>query len=136
MSAFKVFTLQCHQGHFFEGWFPSQDAFDGQVHHQQIGCPTCLSRKVWVAHVGEVAAFQPIDALVAEDSLHPEHDEITAARAAILRLQQRIVEATQAHRAALEDSGLAGVSPNASGTNSTSTAGPNPAAGWGEGQLH
>lgn len=42
----KVFSLQCGQGHGFEGWFASEDAFVDQGDRGLLECPFCSSREV------------------------------------------------------------------------------------------
>jgi len=42
----KVFDLQCEQGHVFEGWFKTADAFEQQKSRGLISCPVCESREV------------------------------------------------------------------------------------------
>lgn len=42
----KVFDLHCKQGHAFEGWFASADAFDAQVAGGQVQCPACGSTAI------------------------------------------------------------------------------------------
>lgn len=42
----KVFRLSCSNGHDFEGWFASSDAFDLQQAGGDIACPLCDSREV------------------------------------------------------------------------------------------
>ena len=41
-----VFQLTCGQGHFFEGWFASAEAFDKQSASGQLQCPTCSTAEV------------------------------------------------------------------------------------------
>lgn len=41
MKPMKVFRLACAQGHDFEGWFASVEAFDGQHAAGQVRCPVC-----------------------------------------------------------------------------------------------
>ncbi len=36
-----VFDLECSQGHHFEGWFDSSEAFDGQCRQGLVSCPVC-----------------------------------------------------------------------------------------------
>jgi hypothetical protein len=36
-----VFDLQCAQGHGFEGWFDSGDAFERQLAADLVRCPVC-----------------------------------------------------------------------------------------------
>lgn len=40
------FTLACDAGHEFDGWFRSNDDFEGQVARRLVSCPTCHSAKV------------------------------------------------------------------------------------------
>lgn len=42
----KVFRLACEQGHDFEGWFGSSEAFAQQLSAGQIACPVCESQSV------------------------------------------------------------------------------------------
>lgn len=42
----KVFSLQCEQGHGFEGWFASEDAYVEQGGRGLVECPLCASRQV------------------------------------------------------------------------------------------
>jgi hypothetical protein len=37
----KVLDLECSQRHSFEGWFASEDAFQGQLARGQVECPLC-----------------------------------------------------------------------------------------------
>jgi hypothetical protein len=41
-----VFDLVCAQGHRFEGWFASGDAFDEQQHKKLVRCPMCDDQQV------------------------------------------------------------------------------------------
>lgn len=41
-----VYQLTCGQGHFFEGWFASAEAFDRQSASGQLQCPTCSTPEV------------------------------------------------------------------------------------------
>ena len=36
-----VFDLECSQGHTFEGWFDSSEAFDEQRRQGLVSCPVC-----------------------------------------------------------------------------------------------
>ncbi len=40
------YTLKCDQGHGFESWFQSSDAFDGLMKRAMVECPECASSKV------------------------------------------------------------------------------------------
>jgi hypothetical protein len=37
----KVLNLQCSHGHSFEGWFASEDDFQGQIARGLVECPLC-----------------------------------------------------------------------------------------------
>ena len=37
----KVLNLQCRQGHAFEGWFASEEAFQDQLGRGLVECPYC-----------------------------------------------------------------------------------------------
>ena len=41
-----VFDLKCSNGHEFETWFPSSDAFDKQCKAKKVLCPVCGDTKV------------------------------------------------------------------------------------------
>jgi hypothetical protein len=41
-----VYQLACGQGHFFEGWFASAEAWDRQAADGLLECPTCASADV------------------------------------------------------------------------------------------
>mgnify|MGYP002620896406 CR=1 FL=1 len=40
------FTLQCHDGHEFEGWFRNSAAYEAQVASARIACPHCGSHSI------------------------------------------------------------------------------------------
>ena len=42
----KVLNLQCAQGHGFEGWFASNEAFEAQVGDGLVECPICSSTAI------------------------------------------------------------------------------------------
>ena len=42
----KVLDLQCRQGHVFEGWFASEDDFQGQLQHGLVQCPLCADAHI------------------------------------------------------------------------------------------
>lgn len=41
-----TFDLKCVNGHRFEGWFQSREAFDSQMEQAMIACPVCDAREV------------------------------------------------------------------------------------------
>lgn len=42
----KVYSLQCEQGHAFEGWFASEGAYVEQCDRGLLECPLCASKAV------------------------------------------------------------------------------------------
>jgi hypothetical protein len=42
----KVLDLQCAQAHRFEGWFASEDDFQGQLLAKLVQCPVCGSAHI------------------------------------------------------------------------------------------
>ena len=40
------YSLVCHEGHGFEAWFSSGDAYETQSKHAQVICPNCGSHTV------------------------------------------------------------------------------------------
>jgi hypothetical protein len=42
----KVLNLQCSQAHGFEGWFASEDDFQGQLSRGLVECPLCGDAQV------------------------------------------------------------------------------------------
>src|SRR5205085_10861303 len=41
IRSMKVLDLECPQGHVFEGWFGSEDEFQGQLARALVACPLC-----------------------------------------------------------------------------------------------
>lgn len=67
----KVFDLQCDQGHTFEGWFASHDAFHEQQARGLLVCPVCDSHRIErklsaprlnVKHAKAMSAMPPVAA--------------------------------------------------------------------------
>ena len=42
----KVLDLQCRSGHVFEGWFASEDDFQGQRQRGLVQCPLCADEHI------------------------------------------------------------------------------------------
>jgi hypothetical protein len=61
------YALACEQGHEFESWFPSGDAYDAQAKRGFVSCPICNStnveKAVMAPRVARAAAAQPQPAL-------------------------------------------------------------------------
>ena len=61
-----VYPLTCPDGHFFEGWFASAEAFDRQARSGELLCPTCSTaevRKLPSAPHVHTSASAPADAV-------------------------------------------------------------------------
>ena len=41
-----AYTLRCHKGHEFDGWFRNSSAFDEQAARGQLSCPSCNSIRI------------------------------------------------------------------------------------------
>jgi hypothetical protein len=41
-----AYSLRCHKGHEFEGWFRDSAAFDGQSNSGHLRCPSCDSARI------------------------------------------------------------------------------------------
>jgi hypothetical protein len=42
----KVLNLQCQHAHSFEGWFASEDDFQGQLARGLVECPLCADKAI------------------------------------------------------------------------------------------
>lgn len=66
-----VLNLSCHNGHVFEGWFASREAFDGQCARGLVQCAECTSEQVTalpsgprvLRHAGDTPAHAKASAL-------------------------------------------------------------------------
>ena len=41
-----AYSLRCHKGHEFDGWFQNSAAFDRQSERGQLSCPSCNSVRI------------------------------------------------------------------------------------------
>ena len=41
-----AYSLRCHRGHEFDGWFRDSTAFDEQSHSGHLSCPSCNSVRI------------------------------------------------------------------------------------------
>ena len=41
-----TYSLRCHKGHAFDGWFRNSAAFDEQAAQGLLGCPACNSSRI------------------------------------------------------------------------------------------
>ncbi len=64
-----IFDLSCNNGHRFEGWFASSDAFDDQLTRGLVSCPVCASEEVRrvpsAVHVARASEVPPPQAATA-----------------------------------------------------------------------
>jgi hypothetical protein len=91
----KVLNLQCSRDHTFEGWFASEDDFQGQLARGQVECPLCedrVIRKMLSAPRLNLGASQP----------SPSREVMTAPDA---RLQAAWLKAVREVMANTEDVG-------------------------------
>jgi hypothetical protein len=72
----KVLNLQCSHGHAFEGWFASEDDFQGQLARGLVECPLCGD-----AGVSKMPAAPRLNLGAAKD----QKQEVVAAPAADLQ---------------------------------------------------
>ena len=81
-----VYQLTCGQGHCFEGWFTSAEAFDKQAESGQLQCPTCSTPEVRklpsAPHVHSRSGAPPATAAEAPEALR--RDTFAALRKFIL----------------------------------------------------
>ncbi len=88
----KVLDLQCSHQHAFEGWFASEDDFQGQLARGLVSCPLCADpavRKMPSAprlNLGAVAGELPaashsreLSEPAAAPALGPSHEVVAAA---------------------------------------------------------
>ncbi len=62
-----VYTLKCHNGHAFEGWFASSAAFDDQAGTDKLVCPLCHSHRIEKAPMAPAVAGTKKTALNADE---------------------------------------------------------------------
>ena len=61
------FTLQCRDGHEFEGWFQNGAAYEAQVAAAQIACPHCGSHSIDKAIMAPAVARRGSDEAATPD---------------------------------------------------------------------
>ena len=98
----KVFDLQCHAHHVFEGWFGSEEDYASQLERGLLACPLCGDRtvhKLPSAPRLNLGASEPVRALAPAADPAPQPvaagPELQALQAAYLQLARRIVEQTE-----------------------------------------
>ena len=92
----KVLNLQCRQSHVFEGWFGSEDDFQGQLARGQVECPLCGD-----AGVSKMPSAPRLNLGAAEPSAPaPAKQEVMSApnaqlQAAWMQLVQKVMANTE-----------------------------------------
>jgi len=71
-----VFDLECSQGHRFEGWFDSSEAFEEQNSKKLVSCPYCDDTNV-------IKVMSPVAVKKASPEVHAEHGPIDYRRLAM-----------------------------------------------------
>ena len=91
----KVLDLQCRSGHVFEGWFASEDEFQGQRQRGLVQCPLCadghIEKRLSAPRLNLGAAEEP----AAAASAPPAAALPAPLQAAWLDLARRIVAHTE-----------------------------------------
>ena len=65
------FTLQCRDGHEFEGWFQSGAVYEAQIELGQIACPHCGSHAIDKAIMAPAVARRSTEEVVAPETARP-----------------------------------------------------------------
>ena len=91
----KVLDLQCRSGHVFEGWFASEDDFQGQRQRGLVQCPLCSD-----SHIEKRLSAPRLNLGAAEEPAAPAPAPAAAAlpaplQAAWLDLARKIVARTE-----------------------------------------
>lgn len=63
-----AYSLKCHKGHEFEGWFRDSAAFDLQAGNGQLSCPSCNSVRIAKAIMAPAVAGTKKTALAREET--------------------------------------------------------------------
>jgi hypothetical protein len=99
----KVLDLHCRQGHVFEGWFASEDDFQGQLRDALVQCPLCadvhISKRLSAPRLN-LGARQPASESSAPVAQLPVASSATEAlgvdlQAAWLSMARRVLAATE-----------------------------------------
>jgi len=78
----KVLNLQCRQGHGFEGWFASEDAFQEQLARGLVECPVCAD-----VQVAKLPSAPRLNLGAAEPAAAPPRQELMATPDATLQAE-------------------------------------------------
>lgn len=99
----KVLDLHCRQGHVFEGWFASEDDFQGQLRDALVQCPLCadvhISKRLSAPRLN-LGARQPASESSAPVAPLPSVNSTTQAsgvdqQAAWLSLARKVLATTE-----------------------------------------
>ena len=75
------FSLACENGHAFEGWFASSEAFERQLAAEDVGCPVCGSHEVSKALMApRVATSRKRASMPVAAHVKQEPEEVTVLR--------------------------------------------------------
>lgn len=72
----KVLNLQCSHAHAFEGWFASEDDFQGQVARGMVECPLCGD-----AQVAKMPSAPRLNLGASEPAAPPKQEVVSAPNA-------------------------------------------------------
>lgn len=96
----KVLDLQCRLGHVFEGWFASEDDFQGQRQRGLVQCPLCAD-----SHIEKRLSAPRLNLGAAEPEAMPAAAPAPAAAALPAPLQAAWLELARKVVAQTEDVG-------------------------------
>lgn len=89
----KVLNLQCRQTHAFEGWFASEEDFQGQLARGLVECPLCGD-----SEVGKLPTAPRLN-LGAKEEPKPRQDVVAAPDSAMqaewLKMVRQVMEKTE-----------------------------------------
>ena len=83
------YSLSCHDGHGFEGWFASSEAYDDQQAKGGIACPSCGSTSVHKALMAPAVTTSRQRDSVRLAANVPERTEMVAA---LRKLREHLTE--------------------------------------------
>lgn len=103
----KVLDLHCPHGHLFEGWFASEDDFQGQLQRKLVLCPVCghsdITKRLSAPRINLGAkpaalppAAEPAAAAMPSPSMPPEaREQLQAMQAAWLKWSRQVAQQTE-----------------------------------------
>ena len=97
----KVLDLHCQQGHVFEGWFASEEDFQGQLRDSLVQCPLCadvhISKRLSAPRLNLGARQSTATPVVADSSVASSTVDASGAdrQAAWLSLARKIMATTE-----------------------------------------